>query len=292
MSFEEFCDEISGHIAYYLSDYDIETVKVEKVIKNNGIECTGVVIVLKEENIAPNIYLDYYYMLYKQGRSLDDILTIISEEYVRARSTMERSNFDIDMEHIRDNTIIKLVNYERNKDKLMECPYIMYMDMAITFRFMVKCDDVGVASALISNKEFKKWGITIDELYNIAMENTRRLFPESIRCMDEILPNIEELCIDEADRKKLYVLSNTTGVNGATAILYKDVIKNFAHQVGKSLFIMPSSIHEMILLCSEEVEKERLKALVKEVNKYIVSEIDFLSDTVYFYDLESDKIII
>ncbi|MBQ8166500.1 MAG: hypothetical protein IJZ96_05615 [Lachnospiraceae bacterium] len=166
------------------------------------------------------------------------------------------------------------------------------MDMAITFRFMVKCDDVGVASALISNKEFKKWGITIDELYNIAMENTRRLFPESIRCMDEILPNIEELCIDEADRKKLYVLSNTTGVNGATAILYKDVIKNFAHQVGKSLFIMPSSIHEMILLCSEEVEKDRLKALVKEVNKYIVSEIDFLSDTVYFYDLESDKITI
>lgn len=292
MIFEDFCDEISQHISYYLPDYDIETVKVEKVIKNNGIECTGIIIVLKDENVAPNIYLDYYYMLYKQGKSLDEILTIIGEEYLRARATMKRSNFDVDIENLRDNVILKLVNYERNKDKLLDCPYIMYMDMAITFRFIVKCDEMGVASAIISNNELDKWGVSIDELYNIAMDNTRRLFPEKIRCMDEIIPNMDEICLDEEDRKKLYVLSNTLGINGATAILYKDVIKEFANKVGKNLFILPSSIHEMILLCSDEIEKERLKSLIKEVNKFIVSEIDFLSDTVYFYDLESDKITI
>ena len=55
---------------------------------------------------------------------------------------------------------------------------------------------------------------------------------------------------------------------------------------------MPSSIHEMLLLCSDGVDKDRLKALVKEVNKYIVTEMDFLSDSVYFYDLEADKITI
>ncbi len=292
MIFEEFCDEISGHISYYLPDYDIEAVKIEKVIKNNGVECTGVIIVLKGENVAPNIYLDYYYMLYKQGRSLDEILTMISHEYEKARSTMERSDFDIDVDNLRENVILKLVNYEKNKNKLSECPYIMYMDMAITFRFIVKCDDTGVASALISNNDLDRWGISIDELYNIAMDNTRRMFPERIRCMDEILPDIEEMCIDEMDRKKLYVLSNTSGVNGATVILYKDVIKDFAGKLGKNLFILPSSIHEMILLCSEDVEKDRLKTLIKEVNKYIVSEVDFLSDAVYFYDLETDKITI
>lgn len=292
MNFEDFCDEISGHISYYLPDYDVESVKVEKVIKNNGVECTGVIIILKGENIAPNIYLDYYFMLYKQGRSLDDILTMLSEEYVRARTTMKNSDFDIDMDNLRQNIILKLVNYDRNKDKLNDCPYIMYMDMAITFRYVVKCDEFGVASALVGNKDLARMGIDIDELYEIAMENTRRDFPEKIRCMDEILPDMKDICIDEADRKKLYVLTNELGINGATTILYKDVIKDFANKVGKSLFIMPSSIHEMLLLCSDGVDKNRLKALVKEVNKYIVTEMDFLSDSVYFYDLEADKITI
>jgi len=292
LNFEDFCDEISGHISYYLPDYDVESVKVEKVIKNNGVECTGVIIILKDENIAPNIYLDYYFMLYKQGRSLDDILTMLSEEYVRARTTMKNSDFDIDMDNLRQNIILKLVNYDRNKDKLNDCPYIMYMDMAITFRYVVKCDEFGVASALVGNKDLARMGIDIDELYEIAMENTRRDFPEKIRCMDEILPDMKDICIDEADRKKLYVLTNELGINGATTILYKDVIKDFANKVGKSLFIMPSSIHEMLLLCSDGVDKDRLKALVKEVNKYIVTEMDFLSDSVYFYDLEADKITI
>ncbi|MBR3833876.1 MAG: hypothetical protein IKJ73_06135 [Lachnospiraceae bacterium] len=292
MSFEEFCCEILENVVNYLPDYNIETAKIEKVTKNNGVECTGIVIVLEGENVAPNIYLDYYFMIYKQGRSLDDILRMISEEYERARDTMSRSNFNVDIDGLRDNAVIKLVNYERNKEKLKDCPHIKYFDLAITFRFLVKMDECGVASALISNSDIKKWNVSKEELYQIAKENTRRLFPETIRAIDEILPDMEEICPDLDDRNKLYVLSNESGVNGATCVLYDDVIKNFANSMGCSLFIMPSSIHEMILICCEEVEKERLKKLVKEVNKFIVSEIDYLSDSVYFYDLETDKITI
>lgn len=292
MTFEEFCGEIADNISNYLPEHNIETIRIEKITKNNGVECTGIVILLAGESVAPNIYLDYYFMIYKQGRSLDDILTMISEEYLRAKATVDNSDFNVDIDDIKDNAVLKLVNYERNKEKLAECPYIPYLDLAITFRFLVKLDDCGVASALITNKDLIKMGITKEELYQLAMDNTRRLFPEKLRCMDEFIPNMEQICPNEEDRNKLYVLTNESGINGATSMLYEGVIKNFSKEVNRSVFIMPSSIHEIILICCDEVEKDRLKSLVKEVNKYIVSEIEYLSDNVYVYDLDTDKITI
>ena len=292
MTFEEFCCEIADNISNYLPKHNIEATRIEKITKNNGVECTGIVILLAGECVAPNIYLDYYFMIYKQGRSLDDILTLISEEYLRAKATVDNSDFNVGVADIKDNAVIKLVNYERNKDKLENCPYISYLDLAITFRFLVKLDDHGVASALITNKDLAKMEMTKEELYQLAMENTRKLFPEKLRCMDEFIPNMEQLCPNEEDRNKLYVLTNEAGVNGATSMLYEGVIRDFAKKVNKSVFIMPSSIHEIILICCDEVEKDRLKTLVKEVNKFIVSELEYLSDNVYLYNLDSDKITI
>ncbi len=292
MTFEEFCGEVADNIRNYLPEHNIEATKIEKITKNNGVECTGIVILLAGESVAPNIYLDYYFMIYKQGRSLDDILTMISEEYLRAKATVDNSDFNVDVEDIKDNAVIKLVNFERNRDKLEECPYIPYLDLAITFRFLVKLDNCGVASALITNKDLDRMAITKEELYQLAMDNTRKLFPEKLRCMDEFIPNMEQLCPNEEDRNKLYVLTNEAGVNGATSMLYDGVIRNFAKEANKSVFIMPSSIHEIILICCDVVEKDRIKTLIKDVNKFIVSELDYLSDNLYFYDLDSDKITI
>jgi len=292
LNFEVFCDEIAANIYNYLPDYDIEAVNIEKVIKNNGVECTGIIVILKEENIAPNIYLDYYYTLYKQGRTLDDVLTMIGEEYIRARNTMVNTDFNIEVDAIKDNAIVKLVNYERNKEKLEKCPHIRFLDLAISFRYIVKLDELGMASAMISNSDLARWNMNQDELYNIAMENTKRLFPASIKCMDDLVPEIEDICSKMEERKKLNILTNESGINGATCMVYENVIGEYAKKIGKSLFILPSSIHEVILIECEDVEKEGLMKLVKEVNKFIVSEVDFLSDNVYFYDLETDKITI
>lgn len=292
MKFEEFCDDIAENIYSYLPEYEIESVRIDKVSKNNGIECTGIIILLKEEYIAPNIYLDYYYMLYKQGKNLDDILNMIKEEYIKARNTMSKTDFNLDILDHQDNVIIKLVNYEENKDKLKDCPYIEFLDLAITFRFVVKLDEYGMASSLISNNDLIRWNITKDELYDIAMENTRRMFPHRIRCMEEFVPRIDEICPDLENRDKFYVLTNESGVNGATCLIYKDVVRDFAYKMEKNVYIIPSSVHEVILLSCENVEPESLKSMVKEINKFIVSKVDYLSDNVYLYDLETDKITI
>lgn len=292
MEFKDFCNEIADSMPNYLLGYDIEKIKIEKVNKNNGIICTGIVIVLKDENIAPNIYLDYYFMLYRQGHNLDDILCMLRDEYLKARESMSKHNFNVEYDQIKEKVILKLVNYEKNKDMLKHHPYITFLDLAITFRYLVKQDDAGIASTIISNKDLIKWKISKDKLYEMALENTKKIFPGCIRSMDEYVKNIEEICPGFSERKRLYVLTNETGINGATSLLYGGILKSLAEEKGTNLYLLPSSIHEIIILECAETEKSALEDMVKEINKYIVAEVDFLSNSVYIYDLETDKICI
>ncbi len=289
MEFNEFVDQVVNNIPCYLKQYDIEKIKVEKVSKNNGVMYTGIVIILKGENIAPNIYLDYYYMMYKQGNTLDSLLKIISGEYISARSTLSKQELSTEFEDLDTKIFAKLVNYEKNKDMLQECPHIPVLDMAVTFRYLVRMDEEGIASALIYNKDMEKWGYTPEELYELAKINTVKLFPPVIKRMDELLEDRGEDGSLIPKAKELFVLSNHTGINGATCIIYEDLIKDFAAGQGMDLFILPSSIHEVILLLAKEnVEKGELEEMVTEINKFAVSELEFLSDMVYFYDFKKD----
>ena len=85
---------------------------------------------------------------------------------------------------------------------------------------------MGVSSALVTNRETKIWGIDIEELYKIGIENTKRYFPYSFDSLDElmdVLMKYEEN--DDGMRSGLYVLSNNKGINGATSILYEGVFQ-------------------------------------------------------------------
>jgi hypothetical protein len=84
---------------------------------------------------------------------------------------------------------------------------------------------------------------------------------------------------------KMYVLTNTQKINGAACMLYEGILSDFADYHGKDLYILPSSVHEVILvLDDQEIKKEDLDHMVKEVNLSEVEEGDVLSDHAYFYN--------
>ena len=76
-------------------------------------------------------------------------------------------------------------------------------------------------------------------------------------------------------------------------MLYDSVIRNFAKVQGKNIIILPSSIHEVILVPEQEdTDIEFLQNLVIDANKSAVGLIDLLSDSIYYYQLEKDEITI
>ena len=90
---------------------------------------------------------------------------------------------------------------------------------------------------------------------------------------------------NDEDRIPMYVLSNKQKLQGAACMFYPDILKNFAEEKNSDLYILPSSIHEVILLPAVgDLEKEGLLEMVTEINKTQVQECDVLADSVYYYN--------
>lgn len=287
MDFEEFVQEVKDCIPEYLPAYDIETVHVERVEKNNGVVCTGLIVKLNGENISPNVYLEYYYNRYINGMNMDRILTSISEEYEKARNRINSSEeFSFSREGLWDNVFVKLVNYDRNSSILEKCPYIQFYDLAITFRYLVRNDEDGIASAQITNEHMVKWDLKLEELFIRAKENTKRLFPPVIKSMPDML---EEMTGKKFPRDvDIYVLTNEKCINGASSIIFSEWMEEFAECIGHDIFVLPSSIHELLLIPDDGTfTKQELLEMVSDVNSCVLTDIDYLSDNVYLYDAES-----
>lgn len=292
MEFKEFLNVVKDKLPDYLLQYDIEDIHVNTVSKNNGRKFTGIAIAVRDEQISPNIYMDYYYMLYSEGKDMNHTLELIAEEYIKARENIDGYDFKcIDNMDIQNNIFLKLINFEKNQEILADCPYIKYEDLAITFRILLKSDDSGIASACMRNKEFDKLNMDIDSLYNIAKENTRRLFPPVLQRLDKmIFDKYSDIC-EPPQGMDLYVLTNNQGINGAIYMSYEDIISDFAKEHG-SFYILPSSIHEVILFPREQDEsREELSEMVMEINRYVVTDTEYLSDSVYFYDSDMGQIV-
>ena len=127
--------------------------------------------------------------------------------------------------------------------------------LALVFCLCLKEDDSGLMTACIYHDHLEAWSISQEELRLLAMKNTPRHFPPVITNMSCFLENDTPSGPGPLKRRQstvpaspLYVLTNTSGIHGASCMLYPQVLKNFAEGVERDLIILPSSIHEVLLL--------------------------------------------
>lgn len=291
-NFNDFLDAVVEKIPEQLSDVDIEDIRIEKITKNNGIQCTGLLILESGNSVAPNIYMEYYYNKYQTIGRFDAVLDMIASEYKRAMYHIGVFDIETLKNDYQDKVVLKLVNTELNKDILKNSPHITMNDLSYTVRYVVKDDDLGIASTHITNNDINNWGISSEELFDLAKENTRRMYPPIIKNMREVLPDIDDLPFEIDEEHELYILTNEKGINGATSMIFTDVIDKFSQEKNNaSFYIIPSSIHEVMLVKkSNEMDVESLSCLIREVNKFVVNELDLLSDNLYEYDATSKEI--
>lgn len=64
-----------------------------------------------------------------------------------------------------------------------------------------------------------------------------------------------------------------------------------ARKEKKSLYILPSSVHEVILLPDNgEESPEELRRMIREVNREHVAPEEVLSDNLYYFDLAEKQV--
>ncbi len=288
LGFKEFCNEIREGLPECLMEYDIEEVRLNTVAKNNGRELTAVTIAVSGENVSPNIYLESYYLMYTEGMSFEQVLESVRDDYIQARADVPA--FDETEIVNRDRLYVQIVNYERNMGRLENIPHEKFLDMAVTTRMLIRNDDYGVASAVVDYKMMEQLNMTKEELLVYAKENSVRLFPVKIQRLED---SIMELTSEELPPTGIYVLTNNAGVNGASCMLYDGILKEAAMKMGEQKFrVLPSSVHEVLLVSENCMEPEELQEMVAAINRSTVSETEYLSDSVYEYDAGKDSLSI
>jgi hypothetical protein len=251
-----------------------------------------------DRNVSPTIYLPPYYHRYLEGVPLADIYEDILCTYEKH---LPEEDFDTslftDYRKAAPRIVMRLVSYARNKETLQNVPYFRYQDLAVLFYCMVFTDGESQANILIHDEHLSLWGIDRDELYRTAMENTAQLLPPQITPMSSVLQECGVWTGEDLTDLDLpmYILSNRYRTNGATVILYDGLLSKLAERLESDLVLLPSSVHELILVPvsdPEEVDFSHYNALVQEVNETQLADEEVLSDHAYLFTRDENLLSI
>lgn len=142
---------------------------------------------------------------------------------------------------------------------------------------------------MIRNEHLKLWHKDEEEIREIALKNTPELLPAAIWTMKDMLGEMGVDTENLSEETPMYILSNKSRINGASAMLYDGVLRKFAGNLGSDLFILPSSVHELILVpVCDTLSPSDLIEMIAEVNDTQVSAEEILSYSLYEYSREND----
>lgn len=185
---------------------------------------------------------------------------------------------------------VKLVNTERNESLIEQSISKEFLDLSAVVRVVLKMDKEGMSSMVLSKGAAEILGMTEEEIYAAALANTLRLFPPKLMNLGRYVEMSigGKLTLGE-DEVTTYILTNQKEVDGAIYFMSPEVVGAIAEALEDDLYILPSSVNEVLLVRASELEGgvDELKEIVRDVNETVVSEKDILSYSVYHYDKEN-----
>lgn len=299
MEISEFSQKICNAVKKELGEgYRIE---LKEVRKNNGVVLHGLVILFQSQNVAPTIYLDTFLEAYESGTAFAVVVRRLLAIY---RKGVPRDSVDMDFfrsfDQVRDRICYRLIGRRGNEELLEDVPHIEFLDLAVCFYYAYQGIALGEGTILIHYSHMKMWGTTTSQLYSLARSNTPRVFPWVCSSLEEVLSDMagtegcempKDIGEDSFRNFPMKVLGNAKRLHGAVCILYPGVLEELSLREKCNFYILPSSIHEVILLPDSGMgSAEELKRMIVEVNSTQVAPEEVLSDSLYYYDSAQKKI--
>ena len=286
----EFVEALKENLSERGNDVDVKVSTVEKM--NQSYE--AITITPEGSNIGMNMNLEVFAEAYESGVPFDEIVEQVTNKVEAHLADMP--TFDVqsltDYEQMKDKLAMEVVAADRNADLLAKVPHQEMEDMAVVYRFVMESDENGRASILVSNDLLDKMGVTPEQLHADALENAPELRPAVIKGMSEVMMDMmgedahEMFGIEEFPQDEMmYVATVPDKISGAGVIAYQEFMDQAAEKLGGDFYILPSSIHEVLLVKDDgAVNFNDLKSMVEDVNATQVAPEEKLTDSVYHYD--------
>lgn len=288
MEYREFMEQIKKDLPERLSGIlEGAVVNTTQVDKLQGRSYEGLSIVPEGSMIGLTMDLQPYFQMFHDGMAYENIVEQIAD---RASGTYEdrpavTAESIGSYEAVKDKLMIQLIGREGNEGMLRTIPHHSIEDMEIVYRLRVQDMEMGLASALVTNSMLGHYGITAEQLRQDAFASAVSHTPFEIKTMAEVLNELMGAEIIPQDELPMYVASNKERIHGAGVIAYPEFMEEAAKRLGGDFYVLPSSIHEVILIRdTPDVSALELQGIVQSVNVEQVAPEERLSDHIYHYD--------
>lgn len=301
MTFNEYVESVKREIKDYLpEEYKDVSPEINVVRENNGEELTGLTL-RGVSNICPNIYLNSFYELHQEGMKIEDTMDQIGVIFQREIKRTPQFNLeDFTYNNIKDNLYYMVINAEKNEKLLQEIPHQIREDLAIVYRVNVSISEEGTGSILLNNNHLKLLGVDQRGIHDQAVRNMPKILPPKFENMNDIIAELMgeevELFEEMAGENMMWVLSNDRRMQGAAYIFDEEVMSSIAEKLGGDFIVLPSSLHEVIIIkevdimVEENIDLEFIQRMVSEVNESQVEPDEVLSDAIYRYSSKDNKL--
>ena len=301
MNYEIFKEVVKEKFMDYMPEKFKGMELVAEPVEKVNVTLDGIILREEGRNISPTIYINNMYKKYQDCGDLEETLMAACDFMERAYEQAPVVDVDSIMKDANEKIVFQLINTEQNKTFLEQVPHREFQDLSIVYKVIISADKDAVQSSKITNEFAKRLGMSEEQLFKCAAENTRRLFPPVVRSMNDIMKEmfardgmpqeIADMMIAEIPPEQtMWVISNEKGINGAASMLYENELHELAESLESDLYILPSSVHEVIAVSSDMGSPEMLAQMVVEVNMQEVSLDERLSNQVYHYDKDLRKL--
>ena len=158
-----------------------------------------------------------------------------------------------------------------------------YLDLYITYGIVIEMEQGNLVDFLVNDKILREWGVTENQLFNDSVSTAEEKYPVDICTIEDALGT-------SPGGKSFYVLSNAEHIQGASSILYGNVLSDLSEQLGSYFYLLPSSVHEMMVVPdSLQIDPKELQSMVADINVEVVAGQDpsyILSNNIYRFDAD------
>ncbi len=301
MEYEMFkalvADSFLDYLPQEFQGYSVEISPVNKVNqKLDGMKLTppgdgGT-------KVALTVYVDHMYKEYLGGESFKAVMEHCAESIRDIYKNIPDAVTNPSFSNAEEKIIMALINTQQNRELLENIPHREFFDLSIVYRLVTGIDDGVIYSVLLNNAHAEQLGMSEGQMYEAAMENTWKVLPPVVKSMDDVIRGVfvsegmpEELEMAGAVMPpcNMYVVTNERNVNGAVSMLYEEKIHEIAEGIGENLYVLPSSIHEVIVVPASMGSPEEMAEIVTDINMGQVELGERLSNQVYHYDKDLRK---
>ena len=299
MTYEAFLEqmktELESDFATKLPEkYSGVQIGIRDVEKLQGESYRGISFKNGDSPVEGNLNMENAFHLYENGRTFKDILQETEQAIMRQVDRMPQ--FDLgamtDYEAMKPKLMTELIPQKGNESRLADVPHEKIEDLALIYRVDMGDAPGGRMTSVITNQMMAGFCVSQEQLHQDAVENSAITHPASLRSMQEVMASMMGMELEPPMPGEPVMLVATTegAFMGASVIQYPGFMDMAAEKIGGDFFILPSSIHEVLLIPDDgKADFHELAAMVQSINETQVAPADRLSDNVYHYD-KTDRV--